>query len=276
MHREMLAAAVVMAIVAGCASDRSAPPHLPPLEPDTPKRYECRRAPAVMHIDGALTDGEWAAAPWSDAFVDIEGAQRPPPRFETRMKMLWDDQYLYVAAWMQEPHVWATLTQRDAIVFQDNDFEIFIDPNGDTRQYNEIEVNALGTIFDLFLPRTYIDGGPAHHEWNMHGMQWAVHVDGSLNDPGDRDHGWSVEFALPWEAFRKTAGTRCPPRDGDMWRMNFSRVQWQTEVVDGAYRRIEGTKEDNWVWTPQGVVDMHRPQRWGFVRFTADGAELRP
>jgi hypothetical protein len=27
--------------------------------------------------------------------------------------------------------------------------------------------------------------------------------------------------------------------------------------------------EDNWIWSPQGVIDMHRPERWGFVQFSA-------
>ena len=59
----------------------------------------------------------------------------------------------------------------------------------------------------------------------------------------------------------------CPPRPGDQWRINFSRVQWKTQVIEGAYRKVDGEKEDNWVWSAQGVIDMHRPQRWGFVSF---------
>jgi hypothetical protein len=251
---------------AGCASG---PPPLPGSEPGTPKHYVCARAPALIMVDGVTTDDEWRGAPWSDAFVDIQGAKRPLPRFETRMRMMWDDECLYVAAWLSEPDVWATYDQRDLIVFEENDFEIFIDPDGDTRNYYEIEVNALGTIFDLFLRRTYIDGGPADHAWNLPGMRWAVHVEGTLNDARDIDRGWSVEFALPWSAFADQGGMPCPPRAGDQWRINFSRVQWRHEIVDGAYCKTANTKEDNWVWSPQGVIDMHRPQRWGVVRFAA-------
>ena len=254
-------------MLGGCASTRHSPPPLPLAESGTPKTYACVRASTPITIDGVLDEAEWDAASWSEAFVDIEGAKRPVPRFETRMKMMWDDEFLYVAAKLDEPHVWATYAKRDLIVFEENDFEIFIDPNGDRRNYYEVEVNALGTIFDLFLPRTYIDGGPADHDWNMPGMKWATSVDGTLNDPSDVDRGWTVEFALPWRAFAEKGGMPCPPRAGDAWRINFSRVQWQTEVVDGAYRKVGGTKEDNWVWTPQGVIDMHRPERWGFVRF---------
>ena len=72
-----------------------------------------------------MNESDWKKAPWSDDFVDIEGSTRPAPRFRTRMKMLWDSQNLYIAAEMDEPDVWATLTQHDSVIFRDNDFEVF-------------------------------------------------------------------------------------------------------------------------------------------------------
>ncbi len=236
-------------------------------EVPAPKHYRCPRTTTRIVIDGRLTDAAWRRAAWTDAFVDIEGAARPRPRLATRAKMLWDDTYFYVAAKMEEPHVWATLTQRDQIVFHDNDFEIFIDPDSDTREYYEIEINALDTIFDLFLVRTYLDGGPALHGWDLKGMKHAVWVDGTLNDPADTDAGWSVELALPWSALKEAARRACPPRPGDVWRVNFSRVEWRVRTVGGRYEKLPDTPEDNWVWSPQGVVNMHIPARWGYVEF---------
>ena len=81
-------------------------------------------------------------------------------------KMLWDDDYFYIGAYIEEPNVWATLTKRDSIIFQDNDFEIFIDPDGDSHNYYELEMNALNTVWDLFLVKPYRDGGPALHAWD--------------------------------------------------------------------------------------------------------------
>jgi hypothetical protein len=94
-----------------------------------------------------------------------------------------------------------------------------------------------------------------------------VHVDGTLNDPSDSDRSWSVELAIPWTTLGEAAHRPAPPRVGDTWRMNFSRVEWQTRVVDGRYQKVPATPEDNWVWSPQGVINMHLPQRWGFVKF---------
>ena len=182
--------------------------------------------------------------------------------------MLWDDQYFYIAGQLEEPHVWATLTKHDSVIFHDNDFEIFIDPDGDNHEYYEIEINALNTEWDLFLKKPYRDGGPALNEWEIPGLKTAVHVDGTLNNPTDTDRSWSVEFAIPWKVLAQYAHRPAPPQDGDQWRIDFSRVEWQYKVVDGKDGKVPGTHEDNWVWSPQGVVDMHRPETWGFVQFS--------
>ena len=58
-----------------------------------------------------------------------------------------------------------------------------------------------------------------------------------------------------------------PPEPGTVWRVNFSRVQWKLDVVDGRYEKAPDTPEDNWVWSPQGVINMHQPEHWGYVRF---------
>lgn len=232
-----------------------------------PLGYVCGRAGAPVVVDGRLDDAAWQAAPWSAPFVDIEGDARPRPAWRTRVKMLWDDDYFYLAAELEEPHVWATLTEHDSIIFQDNDFEVFIDPDGDSHEYYEFEINALGTTWDLRLPKPYKDGGSAVDAWEIPGLRAAVWVDGTINDPRDVDRGWSLELAFPWPVLGEYAACPAPPRPGDQWRINFSRVEWDVEVIDGVYRKVAGRPEHNWVWSPQGVIDMHRPERWGYVQF---------
>jgi hypothetical protein len=197
--------------------------------------------------------------------------------------MCWDDAAFYVAAELEEPHVWATLTARDSVIFHDDDFEVFIDPDGDTHAYAELEINAHGTEWDLLLITPYRDMVPPRRPpidgWNIAGLRTAVHVDGSINDPSDEDRGWNVEIAIPWRALAELAGHPTPPRSGDVWRINFSRVEWRKEVVDGGYRKAldprtgEQYREDNWVWSSQGVVDMHRPESWGLVMFAEGDAD---
>jgi len=236
---------------------------------EPPQSYTVYRTVTPPRIDGALNDAAWRRAPWTSAFVDIEGARKPLPRFATRVRMLWDQRYLYIAASLQEPDVWATVTQRDSVIFRDNDFEVFMDPDGDTREYAELEVNARNTVWDLFLPVPYREGGHADNSWDIAGLRTAVRVAGTLNRPADRDSGWSVEIAIPWRGMERAAHTTVAPRPGQQWRINFSRVEWRADTAAGAYRKVPGQREDNWVWSPQGMVDMHQPESWGSVTFSA-------
>ncbi len=239
-----------------------------------PAHYVCYRTPAPLVIDGRLDDAAWQQAPWTTDFVDILGDRGPVPRFRTRARMLWDAHYFYIGAELEEPDVWGTLTTRDAVIFHDNDFEVFIDPDGDTHEYYELEINALGTEWDLLLIKPYRDGGPAIDAWDIQGLATAVAIDGTLNQPGDEDRGWSVEIAMPWAVLEECAHRPAPPSGGDQWRVNFSRVEWQAAVDGGKHvKRTDPATgkplpEDNWVWSPQGLIAMHYPEMWGVVQFS--------
>lgn len=238
-----------------------------------PKGYVCYRAPRPLEINGRLDKPEWKAAAWTEPFEDIEGNRvRPKPRHRTRVKMLWDDEFFYIGAQLDEPHVWATLTEHDSVIFQDNDFEVFLDPDGDNHEYYEFEINAFGTTWDLRLPKPYRDGGDAINSWEIPGMKSAVHINGTINDPSKTDKHWTVELAFPWKVLGEYANRSAPPQHGDQWRINFSRVEWDTEIKDGKYVKIPDRREHNWVWSPQGAIDMHRPERWGSVQFSTSPA----
>lgn len=251
----------------------------PILSSYAPKSYTCRRAPYQLELDGRLDKPFWANAACTDDFVDIEGELKPQPPKRTRVKMLWDDEYFYIGAEMEEDEIWATLTERDSVIFHDNDFEIFIDPDGDTHQYYEFEINALNTMWDLLLVKPYRDEGPAVNAWDISGIRTAVHIDGELNNPNAANRGWSVEVALPWRILKECAPEGRPPRTGEYWRVNFSRVEWQVDVRDGRYeKRINPDTgrpypEDNWVWSPMGLINMHYPELWGYVVFADTDAK---
>ena len=280
----LISTVIAAALLSGCVqkktgldndpaqiSDESLPV---PQIPFDPRRYLCYRTDTPLKIDGKISEQSWAEAPWTEAFVDIEGALKPLPRFKTRAKMLWDDTYFYVAAEMEEPDLWAKLTERDAVIYHDNDFEVFIDPDGDSHEYYELEVNAFNTQWDLLLLKPYRDGGPAVNAWDIQGLKTAVHLDGTLNKPNDTDKGWSIEIALPWAVLKECAHRTTPPANGDQWRVNFSRVEWEIAAVNGNYVKktdpntSQNLSENNWVWSPQGLIAMHYPERWGIVQFS--------
>lgn len=245
-----------------------------PKLPFEPLSYLCHYTDSPIKIDGKLDDPAWLKAPWSSDYTDIEGKLRPVPALKTRHKILWNEDYLYFAVKLEEPHLWATLEERDCVIFHDNDWEIFLDPDGDTHNYYELEINAKNTVWDLVLTKPYRDGGAALTGWDTKGLKTAVHLNGSINDPSDTDRGWTIEVAIPFSALSELTSVACPPKPTDIWRINFSRVQWHLLPDDEALSRYSKQSrygkplpEQNWVWSPQGLIDMHYPERWGALCF---------
>lgn len=264
---------ITLALLAGIATISNAQSYTANTQSfhEKPRHYICFQTTGPITIDGKPGETAWRNAPWTEDFIDIEGNAKPAPLHRTRVKMLWDEQHLYIFAELEEPDVWGSLLRPDTIIFHDNDFEVFIDPDGDTHQYFEIEINALNTVMDLFMPRPYRNGGAAMLNWDAKGLRTAVHVNGTLNKPGDKDRAWTVEMALPFSAlsfYRRHSA----PAEGSQWRINFSRVQWRSEVKNGRYVKIPRTPEYNWVWSPQGIINMHAPERWGYLQFSKTAA----
>jgi hypothetical protein len=267
-----------LSILSGCNNKNQVSPYTPvihgsiivPALPFSPRHYVCYRTSGPMIIDGDISGNEWKNAPWSEAFNDIEGSLKPAPLQDTRMKVLWDDDYLYIAAEIKETDIQARLRQRDTIIFYDNDFEVFIDPDDDTHGYYEFEMNALNTVWDLLLTAPYRDYGNVLNAWDIKGLKSAVKIYGTINDPHDKDDKWTVELAFPMKVLKECGNT---PEPGRQWRINFSRVEWKTKVENGRYVKetdpVTGRpyQEYNWVWSAQGLINMHYPELWGFLQF---------
>lgn len=241
-----------------------------------PKSYIAYQVTDAITIDGVANEEVWKKAPWTTNFIDIEGVKTP--KYQTRVKMLWNETYFYIYAELEEPHVWADITKRDAVIFHNNDFEVFVDPDGDTHNYYELEINALNTVWDLFIDKPYREQNqPVLNDWDMNGLKSAVKVNGTLNNPNDKDKGWTVELAIPWTVYKTSYYQDNVPRD-QFWRVNFSRVNWDYELVNGKYQRKKGTDgkflhEYNWVWSPQGVINMHEPEKWAYVFFSTKSVQ---
>jgi hypothetical protein len=237
---------------------------------ETPRTYVAQKTAEEISINGKADEESWKNAPWTADFIDIQGEKTP--KYRTHVKMLWDDEYFYMYAKLEEPHIWATLKQRDTVIFYNNDFEVFIDPDGDSQRYMEFEINALNTVWDLMLIEAYREGGNAIDIWNIDGVKSAVNLEGTLNDSGDIDKYWEVEIAMPWSVLTEASKSGEIPVN-DFWRVNFSRVNWDHQLTEGRYSRRKDEDgnflpEYNWVWSPQGVIDMHEPEHWGYVYFS--------
>ena len=266
-----------------------------PWPEDRIARYTARRAASPTVIDGRLDEAHWRAAERSPRFADLIGGR--PGIHDTRAAVLWDDTYLYVGYWVEEPFVEATLTERDAPIYENNDVELFI---AGRDAYYEFEMNAFGTIYEVFFiwEREFESSGYARRpefdrsrpgvrpfngvgfkqhprgprigywNWDMPGLETAVHVDGTINDNTDRDRGWTAELRIPWRSLEPLAmpdGRALPPRDGDEWRMDFSRFN--------QYKEAPPAKDPGgWAWSPHGVWDSHIPELFTRVHFSTEPA----
>lgn len=237
----------------------------------SPKNYVVYKTTTPLIIDGKADEKDWKQAKFTSNFIDIQGIKTP--KQQTNVKMLWDTNYLYVYAKLHEEHIWGDIKERDQVIFYNNDIEVFISPSNDTHNYGEIEVNALNTVWDLVLNKPYNVGGKPKNRWNLNELTTAVFIKGTLNDPFDIDEYWSVEMAIPLNAFAELKNRpKIKPKDGEQWRINFSRVQWEHDIIDGIYsRKMESNKflpEYNWVWSNQGAINMHLPENWGYIQFS--------
>jgi hypothetical protein len=99
------------------------------LDLSLPKHYVVNKAQEALTVDGLANEKAWEDAEWTDLFMDILGSALDEPYYDTRVKMLWDDTYFYVYAEIEDEHVWGDIEERDAVIFYNNDFEVFIKPN---------------------------------------------------------------------------------------------------------------------------------------------------
>lgn len=255
--------------------------------------YRAYRTVNPPIIDGHLEEAAWQSAPKSPSFRDlISGAETI---HDTKAAVLWDDEYLYIAYWIEEPNLEASITERDGLIYKNNDVELFI-AGEDT--YYEFEINTYGTIYEVLfvweavyrsggydqLPglgenapgkRSFNGVGYKTHpkgprigfwQWDLPGLQTAVVADGTINDNRDRDRGWTVELALPWSGLQilaKGDGRSIPPQPQDTWRMDFSRFNQYKEAAPA---------EDSggWAWSPHGIWDSHVPECFTYVHFSVE------
>lgn len=233
--------------------------------PKQPPIYECNHVEAKeIIIDGKLDEDAWDKAFWTNDFQDIQGDDFRQPYLATRAKLLWTDSLLIIGAYLQQPHIWAYINDDEKVMYFDDDFEVFIDPDGDHHHYFEFEFNALNKKWDLFLQHPYRDIVKPDSKWDCKGLQHQTKIYGTINDvSGGQDSAWTIEIAIPiHELYSKV-------ESGDVWRVNFSRVEWETDIVNGQYLKLE-EPENNWVWSPTWAINMHRPEYWGYLHFVKD------
>lgn len=239
------------------------------LEPPTLKAIKLGAAEKI-EIDGKSADTAWGGAAGTGPFVDV-GTGRPSPSFPVQgsVKVAWDDKNLYLLVDVRDPELVGFFTTKEEqpewwtaggqpMLWRKHTAEVMIDPDGDgdNVNYYELQFNAQNKVFksqfdEYNRPKAEPRGPFGHEDWDPK-LKSAVTVRGTVDKPGDKDEGYTVEVAIPWKAFEKGA-KNLPPKPGDTWRVNFYAMQ------DNG-----GT-----AWSPiLGQGNFHKATRFGRIVFT--------
>lgn len=240
--------------------------------------YGARHAAVPVRIDGVLDDAAWVFSPRVGELRLIHAPERRPA-YPTEAAVTWDDTFLYVAFACTDPAPWARHAQRDDRLWEEEVVEVFLDPDGDGRNYAEIEVSPTNVVVDLLIevPRA---GGPNARAWNVEGLQTAVKTQAT---------GWVAEMAIPWAALA-AAGVTTAPAHGSEWRVGLYRIKRPGGVekaarIDAlmAQRRSAGddgrvaieaelaalrADDEYSAWSvTRADRGFHDPERFGIVQF---------
>ena len=219
--------------------------------------YRAPRAATPPRIDGAFDEPAWAAAPAAGDFVFTwykSGRQE-----QTNVRLIWDDEYLYLAATCDDAHITARHTERDGKIPEDDCLEIMLAPNAATpRIYFNLEFNVIGGLLDNFRPNG--PDQPRAPKWDAEGVRIAGKWSGTLNDDSDTDRHWQVEVAIPWRNFAAVAAA-APPRPGTVMRMNLNRHGGKTNP-----------QYSQWAQADTPKPSFHTPDRFGRLILSGETA----
>ena len=199
------------------------------------RRLPAVRATGPIRIDGILDEDEWAGAPVASGFTQGNPNEGMPATFETEVRVLYDDEFLYVGAFAHDDSPEGPIVNdlsRDFSTRAGDIFGVVLDTFHDRRNGYMFETNPAGAKFD---GQVFNEGREFNRDWD--GV-WYV----STQRVSD---GWRVEMAIPF----KTLRFRESPEQ--IWGINF-------------LRRVRRLNEDAF-WAPI-------PRFFNFARVSYSGS----
>lgn len=243
-------ALVFLVSLGACKSDvdRSMPPQ-PPLA--AVPRLAVHQTARSLRLDGVLDDPPWRLAKTSAAFVETRNGGAAA--VQASAQLLWDAKHLYVAVDVNDTWLRASDRTRDAHLWEQDCIELMLDPDGDGKNYFEIQVSPRGEVFDTRYDARRLPEPFGHLDWDSR-VRVGVSTRGAIDDL-EADAGYTVEIAIPWQAFSLARTPGRPPAIGEQWRANLY-------VMD-----LGTTRQRAAAWSALGTGDFHVPSRFGILAF---------
>ena len=216
---------------------------------------QTKRSP---RLDGSLGDAVWGFANTTRAFVETRHGGLAP--VQASAKLLWDARYLYVGVEVRDALLRASHTERDAHLWEQDCVELMIDPDGDGKNYFEIQVSPRGVVFDTRYDSRRAPRPFGHTDWDSK-IRVAVAPRGKIDDK-EADAGYTVEMAIPWQTFSLEGKPAPRPAIGDQWRANL----YVMDLIEEQQRAA--------AWSSLGTGDFHVPRRFGILAFEGPAEEM--
>jgi len=244
-------AALVLALLAACTSDAEPSPAAQRPGLSALPRLAVVQATGSPRLDGSLDDPAWRAAKTSRAFVETRNGG--VAGIQASAKLLWDAQYLYLGVDVNDGLLRASDRKHDAHLWKQDCVEVMLDPDGDGKSYFEIQVSPRGVVFDTRYDARRVPKPFGHLDWDSK-VRVGVLPRGAIDDRA-ADAGYTVEIAIPWQAFSLDGKPALAPPIGEQWRANFY-------VMD-----LGSDRQQAAAWSALGIDDFHVPSRFGILAF---------
>jgi len=225
---------LLLASATACSSGPDYPEY--DLSGDIPRRYQAPYSQDSPVIDGSMDDVAWREASWTANFIKINGSRFSLPRHQSRAKMMWDEQYLYVGVWMVEP----ALKSMPISTLGFDGLMLFVSGDVESGAYHLISIEPGGRVSNS----AFNAGEEASPISGITGMQHGVALSGTLNVAGDGDKGWWAEFAITWSSLTSDNQATIQ-KAGAEWRINLVREEQ--------------------AWSPYFNHELHDSELWGKV-----------
>ncbi len=256
----LLAALVLVSTFAAInRAQRAAEKHAVEMKP-LPFSFECRWTDDPITIDGKADEPAWAKAQAIDNFTIHWKAGHPKASTTTKANLLWDRDYLYFHADLEDHDLFADLKEHDSQTWNNDVFELFFKPADDKPGYYEFQATPLNTTLDMFLPSREGGGWAKFKDAHPFEFKTAVVVKGTIDKRDDRDEGWSVEGRIRWQDMSMTGGR---PAIGESWKFALCR-----------YDYTKGKDPELSTCAPLTQGSFHRYEDYATLKFVGpDGAK---
>lgn len=226
-----------------------------PFEEAYKRIYHVTKVSGVKPVmDGRLDEDFWMNhGEWSDRFVQVSPFERSVTPSTTRMKVMYDDKYIYIGVWYKDPYpetVNRFIGNRDDNSMGDL-ISVAFDTYHDYRAAPEFNLNLGGNKTDLIVT----DKLDINRSWNA---VWEGRTHISLADSM-----WTAELRIPFSQLRYNQQS-----DDGVWGLHIRRIiRRNNEVQNWSMIPLKNNGHVFSFGEMHGMTDLPKPKGIEFLPY---------